>query len=292
VREPKLAAVIGHPIHHSLSPRIFQFLSRHLRFPVQYVAIDVPPAQLGKCGRELAAIGLTGWNVTIPHKEKILRQLRKVAREARVIGAVNVVHNARGGLAGYNTDVIGIRETLREQRVAVRGKTAIVFGAGGAAKAVCYVLARQGAKEVWIVNRTLARAKKLCRKYNTLLGSRTRFRAAGLAGDWREAAPKATLFINATPLGMQGFPSNELLPKELLPKERRTDAFAFDLVYRPEHTVFLRTAQRRGMKNIGGLDMLIWQALGAWEIWFRPIPAKKRKRAKDALKRYLRKTLL
>jgi shikimate dehydrogenase len=145
-------------------------------------------------------------------------------------------------------------------------------------------LGKLGARRVVIETRDSAKGRAVARRLGTMF-QKTRFEAgaakgARSKGDVREF----DLYVNATPLGMKGFGKNDLLSKTA-----RKGALAFDLVYRPEKTSFLASARRRGLKTVGGLDMLIWQALGTWELWFGPIPGKAR--VKADLARYLRRVL-
>jgi shikimate dehydrogenase len=265
--------VLGHPVSHSLSPDIFKFISRRLGREVEYFRLDVKPATLARFVADARRSGaFKGWNVTIPHKEKIARLCDELAPEARALGAVNVAEWRGKKLRGFNTDVIGIRETLKESRF--RGREAVVYGSGGAALAVGYVLGELGLKRVIFQNRTLPRAKKAALRLGKIY-PKTRFEAS------RDAGGGFQLYVNATPLGMHGFPANHLLPEDAGPR-----ALAFDLVYRPENTSFLEEARGLGLRQVGGLDMLVWQAIGTWEIWFGRVTRKHE--LKEALVRHLR----
>ena len=189
-----------------------------------------------------------------------MKQVDELSPEAQGVGAVNVVHFRGSRLRGHNTDVFGIKKTLEEQRYRVAGQSALLLGAGGAALAVAYALGQGRAREVFILNRSRGRALTLARRL-TRLFPKTRFVVPGRgAADFSSVS----LYINATPLGMKGFPNETLLPTELNP-----DALAFDLVYRPEKTAFLKVASRKGLRTVGGLDMLIWKRLLPGNIWFR-----------------------
>jgi shikimate dehydrogenase len=271
-----LAAVIGHPVAHSLSPQIFAALCRSLGRQGLYRRLDLPPSELPLFFRAHAKRGLfTGWNVTIPHKEAMLRLVDKASPLARAVGAVNVVTFGKDGAQGYNTDVYGIRQTLREQGCRVRGGRAVLYGAGGAARAVAAALGESGADEVWVVNRTAARARALCRRFRHLY-PRTRFVFAPSA----DAVPgEIRLAVNATSLGLKGRGSPALAPGV------GSRTLAFDLVYTERLTSFLSAAGRRGARTVNGLDMLIWQAIATWEIWFG------RTGRAEALKKNVRRSL-
>ncbi len=272
--EPAFGAVIGHPIKHSLSPEIFLLAAQAERRPVSYQKLDVRPERLrfflGMAKRwEL----FTGCNVTAPHKEAMARLVNTLSIEAKAIGAANVVHFTEHGTHGYNTDVYGIRQTLKEQGKKLRGKTAILYGAGGAARAVAFALGKEGLKQVHVTNRTPARARALCRRFNQLF-PRTKFLPTPTA----RLDVEVLLLVNTIPaaLGVK-------LP---LPDGIGKATLAFDLSYRPTVTPFLKSAKKRGAQTVNGLDMLIWQALATWEIWFGEL--KRIERLKASIKKILR----
>ncbi len=275
-KEKFYAGVMGYPVSHSWSPRIFSHLSRILDHPFDYRLIEVEPKNLEKSIQAIRAFQwVQGWNVTIPYKEELFSRVDRLSPEAQAVGAINVVHLSRDGLLwGHNTDVFGVLKTLEEQKLKICGKPSVIFGAGGAALAVGYVLGKLKASQVWMVNRTAARATLQAKRLQKLFPF-TIFHSATEVPAQFEAPP--ALYVNSTPLGMQGFPR-----KSLLPKKTQGDAFAFDLVYRPANTPFLRAAQKQGLPHVGGVDMLLWQALASWEIWVGKIP--QIQKVKDELK--------
>ena len=256
------AAVVGHPIRHSLSPVIFGFLARHLKKNLVYRALDIIPEDLFASLKLCRQLSFVGFNVTIPLKEVVISYLSSLSDEAKAVGAVNVIHFDGCSTVGYNTDVIGIMKTLSKNNVQVKGKSVAVFGAGGAARAVAYAVGEEGAHRVWIRNRTFAKGEKLCASLQEQLPNVEFVPVRSI----RQIRDEICLYVNATPLGMEGFPSKSRLP-ETVP----SDSVAFDLVYKPGLTPFVQSARRQGIKAIGGLDLLIWQAIGTWEIWFGPV---------------------
>jgi shikimate dehydrogenase len=259
------AAVIGQPVAHSRSPAIFGFLSRRLSTPLDYqrreIAPDALPAAVQSARGEA---GLLGWNVTIPHKERIVGLLDSVAPEALAVGAVNVVHRLNGTLRGHNTDVLGVERTFSEHGVEVKGARCLLLGAGGAARAAAYSLGRAGAARVQVWNRSHGRAGALCASFNRLFPG-TRFEDLPHGLEAPDLSGTAVV-VNATPLGMSGYAGD---PPRLPPVSAH--AFVFDLVYNPEETPLIQQARARGLRCTSGLDMLAWQALGTWELWVGPI---------------------
>lgn len=272
--------VMGFPVSHSLSPQIFSFISKKLNVPVCYQRVSVEPAFFEETIQVLKRTSLlAGWNVTSPFKKAILPYLDELSQEAALIGAVNVVgRNKKGKWKGFNTDVFGILKTWEDHGLNLANKRALVFGAGGAASGVLFSLGSVGVQEVIVANRTLEKAKRLCRVFSRKF-PKTRFQAASfksisfLKSDF-------SIIVNATCVGMKGV--KKRLPT---PKGNLKETVVFDLVYRPQMTLFLQSAIKRGSKVIFGLDMLIWQALATWEIWIGPIPNSRR--LKSQLKSHL-----
>lgn len=272
--------VIGQPITQSLSPEIFAFLSQKLKRPLHYRREEVAPAELAQWARaRKREPQFCGCNVTIPHKEKILKQAQSQTPEVRLLGAANVIQVVRGRWVAHNTDIIGVKATLREQKLRLRGKNAVLFGAGGAAKAVVFTLAQSGLRRLWIINRTPARARALARRFARKF-PHTEFRVVAGA---EAVTDRIALVVNSLPVsaGSDGF-------RFAFPLTPR--ALAFDLTYRPPVTPFLRRAHQAGLRTVNGLDMLIWQALATWKIWFRGMgdPVRLKARLKRELSGSLR----
>ena len=249
--------IFGRPISHSRSPRLFARLARLLKRPISYVAVEVH--DLPDAMAVARAKGWRGANVTVPLKEEAAALVGRLTPAARALGAVNVLRFDRHTI-GHNTDGEGLRGALRGSGVKVRGKTALVFGAGGAARAAGWALAREGARKIRFCARTQSRARGAAR---ALAGHFPR--AAFSAGP----AFSADIWVNATPLGMKGFPDRSPAPKALLSPE-----LAIDLVY-GRRTAFQRDAAARGALVIDGAAMLVHQALRAWEYWDKPLGARR-----------------
>ncbi|MDW8443761.1 MAG: shikimate dehydrogenase [Acetobacteraceae bacterium] len=254
----KLAGVLGWPVAHSRSPRLHGFwLERH-RIDGAYVPLPVRPDRFADAVRALRDLGFRGGNVTIPHKEAAFAVCDRVSARAERAGAVNtLVFEPEGTIRGDNTDGWGFLESLRAASpgLVLAGRTAIVLGAGGAARAIAAALLDEGA-QVALVNRTRSRAEALARALGGAIA----------AHGWDDAAdllPAADLLVNTTTLGMKGTPS-PALPLERLPD----GAIVADIVYVPQRTGLLRAAERCGLKTVGGLGMLLHQARPGFAAWF------------------------
>ena len=250
------AAVVGSPISHSLSPSIFKAFSRETGRPVRHYALTLGPEGLEAALRSARRRPWTGWNVTLPLKVEIMRRLDSIDETARETGAVNAVRFHEGSCFGYNTDLEGFLAPLDKMGFAAGVKRAAVLGAGGAARAVCAALRRRGAGALWVLGRSPERARSLAGDFKA--------RWAPLAErESLEALAYADLVVNATSAGLDG--KSCPLPEGF---RLRSEALAYDLVYRPADTPFLRAARGAGARTLGGLGMLVAQAAAAWRIWF------------------------
>lgn len=251
-------AVLGHPVGHSLSPAMHREALKALGLAGSYEALETPQEALGARLEEVRW-GYRGVNLTLPLKEAALPLLDWISPEARAIGAVNTVLSVEGRLFGFNTDAPGFLEALKAGGIPLEGP-ALVLGAGGAGRAVAWALKGAGL-EVWVWNRTPARAEALAKEF-------------GLKAVPLERAKEARLLVNATQVGL-GDPGASPLPPELFPEA----GAAVDLVYRPLWTRFLREAQARGLKVQTGLPMLAWQGALAFRIWTGLLPDARRMEA-------------
>ncbi len=248
------AEVIGQPIGHSLSPVVHRYWLEATRIEGAYKATAVAAPDLSAfLASRRAAADWRGCNVTAPHKQAILQRLEIIDDAAAAIGAVNCVRRDGPRLTGTNTDVDGIGEALAGRPI--RGETVAVIGAGGAARAAVHWLRQQGAGAITLVVRRPDAAHAL--------GSGVQPYAVREA---RQAFSSASLIINATPLGLHG---GEAMPADLLEAVRDAQVSdAFDMVYRPLETPFLRAARGSGAHTVDGLTMLIGQARRSFALFF------------------------
>lgn len=258
-----LAGVIGHPIAHSRSPALHGHWLKRYGIKGHYIPMDVAPADLAEALKMLPKLGFVGINVTIPHKETILKLADVVTDRAALIGAANtLIFRKDGKIHADNTDGAGFMANLRQlaPHWEPYDSPVALFGAGGAARAVIAALIEVGVPEIRIANRTRLRAETL----------RHDFGAKVVVHDWVHAGAMlegAGLVINSTSLGMAGKPDLRL-PLEALER----GAVATDLVYTPLMTPFLIEAQSRGAHIVDGLGMLLHQAAPGFERWFNHRP--------------------
>ena len=253
---PPSAGVIGWPVAHSKSPIIHRFWLGKLGFDGDYGRFPVHPDDLGAAIGALAALGMRGVNVTVPHKLAVMAFLDGIDASAAAIGAVNCVQVATGGrLIGFNTDIDGILQPIAGLELA--GRPVTVVGAGGAARAALAALRRRGVGCVTLINRSQATAQALLAEMEM----------PGVVAAHGQRLTPAALLINASSLGMAGQPPLEI---DLTPLA--ADTVVFDCVYAPPVTPLLAAAAARGLATIDGLTMLVAQAAAAFELFYRSPP--------------------
>ncbi len=255
----RLAGVMGWPVGHSLSPRLHNYWLDLHGIDGAFVPLPVAPEHFAQALRILPRLGFRGVNVTVPHKEAALAAVDRLDPLARRIGAVNtIVMSEDGTLSGSNTDAYGFSAHLAASvpGFSAASGTAVIIGAGGAARAVAVALTDMGAPEIRIINRTLARAEEL---------------ALALGGsahvvDWSgraRALEGASIVVNTTTQGIAGQPALDLDLSRL-----PASAVVYDIVYNPLETALLAAARGRGHRVVDGLGMLLHQAVAGFEAWF------------------------
>jgi shikimate dehydrogenase len=256
------AFVIGHPIAHSRSPLIHNYWLRQYGLEGVYEAIDVEPDTLPVFFDRLRAGDYIGGNVTIPLKLTACELCDEVDADAALIGAVNTLSAQNRSVRGSNTDHLGFLGNLDQHAPGwdKHIQTAIVLGAGGAARGVLLALARRGAKRIVLLNRTPQKAEALANELGPKLGAS--IMPGGLTA-FAGSAPEAGLVVNTSAAGMHGTKFDDL-DLGLLPKA----ALVTDIVYTPLVTPLLADARTRGLRTVDGLGMLLHQAVPGFEAWF------------------------
>ena len=258
----KICGVIGDPIEHTLSPLIHNKAFQELGLDFVYVAFRVNSDMLGKAIDGVRAFNIHGLNITIPHKVRVLKYLDIVDDLVRNIGAVNTIANDGGRLIGYNTDGEGALRALVKGGVPLSGKKVVVLGAGGAARAIVYFVAKEKPSSIMILNRTIEKADELAENVSTKTGMWVRAKKL-LNQSLRDEMQDADLVINCTSVGMAPDVSETPVPKGLL----RKDIVFMDIIYNPIETRLLKEAKEAGAMTISGVDMFVYQAASAFEIW-------------------------
>ncbi len=253
--------IIGYPLGHTLSPAFQGAALKHLGIDATFESWPTAPDKLAEKVASFRATDVLGACVTLPHKQAVMLMLDTVHETAREIGAVNWIVNGSKGkpdgkLTGHNTDAPGFLRSLKEEaKFDPKGASAVVFGAGGAARAVVFALRMAGVARLTIANRTVEKAHELAASM-----SKGRFRptAAGLSrDDLADVVPYANLMVNTTSMGMAGGPAPEETPvtADLI----RAGTLGYDAVYAPLETPFLREVERAGGRTASGITMLVYQ---------------------------------
>ncbi len=272
-----LYGVLGRDIGYSLSPYIFHSVFQSLGWRAEFARLDLDEREVPNLLAAMRGSPIRGLSVTRPYKERVIAYLDRLDESAVITGAVNTIAKTRGRLIGYNTDVEGVAAALKPFRTRLRDRHAVIFGAGGAARAVVYsLLHRFGMRTVTIAARRPQQAREL------IHGLQDRMPPARMASgafrpgrDVSETLQDAALIVNATPVGSHGSAAKRILP---VGTKLNRSTLAFDLVYRPIPTLFTLEAKQAGCRDaIDGWTMLVAQAETAFSIWTgRRFPAKVR----------------
>lgn len=258
----RTCGVMGNPVEHTMSPAIHNTLAKNLGENLVYVPFHVPAGQAGEAVRGAYALNLLGVNVTVPYKRDVIPYLKEIDPLAESIGAVNTLVRTEGGFKGYNTDMPGLYRAMCQDNVKLEGMQVVILGAGGVARAVAILTAQKGAAQIVILNRTLENATRIANEVNALAGhglaeARRLEEYASLPGD-------NYLAIQATNVGM--FPKTEQAVIEDMAFYQKIK-IGYDLVFNPAQTKFMTLVQESGGRAYGGLKMLLYQGIIAYELW-------------------------
>jgi shikimate dehydrogenase len=276
----KLYGLIGNPIEHSLSPYMHNAAFSRLKIDAAYLPFPVDKARLKEAISALRTAGISGFNVTIPFKSECMKYLDSTSAIAKSIGAVNTVINKNNRLIGYNTDYAGFLKGLKHDLgIIPGGKNVFLLGAGGAARAIAFALAKSRAKRIIVYDIIPAKAKSLIRLIKKSF-PKNEIISSG-PENIRALIKDCQLIVNCTPLGMR--PDDALpIKEEFLHKNIRV----YDIIYNPLETKLIKLARRKSIKAANGINMLLYQGVLSFELWTKkkaPVPLM-RKELLDNLK--------
>lgn len=260
----QVLGIIGHPVEHSLSPPMQNAALAALGINGVYVPFPVQPDKVETAIAGLWVLGVHGFNVTIPHKQAVMSHLATVTDIGQAVGAVNTVWRTESGWAGTNTDVTGFMAPLQEENQDWSQSRLVILGNGGAARAVVAGGVTLGCTDLWVVGRSRAKLEKFVASWqDSPLQPQLQI---ALISELDALLVETTLLVNTTPVGMH--PDVTASPVtaqqlDLLPQ----GAIAYDLIYTPSPTQFLKLAGDRGLRTIDGVEMLVQQGAAALEIW-------------------------
>lgn len=264
----KIFCVIGHPIEHSMSPIMWNPALQELGLDYVYLAFDVHPKNLEKAISGIRSLDIRGINVTLPHKETVIKYLDEIDSIASKIGAINTIKNDEGTLKARNTDADGAKKSLIDAGCNISGKNIVFLGAGGVARSLAYIMAEESNSIILtdlIEERAIAVANEIKEKMKVNIEGKISNKDT-----INESLKKADILINATPIGMYPRVEDTPITKDML----NADLFVFDVVYNPLETRLIREAAEIGCQTLGGLDMLVNQGILAFEWWTNQKPKK------------------
>jgi shikimate dehydrogenase len=257
----RVCGVIGDPIEHSLSPIMQTAAFEALNLDYVFLAFKVKSACVEDAVNGMRALNIRGLNVTMPHKSKVIDFLDRVDLSAQIVNSVNTILNKENLLFGFNTDGVGALRALKENGVALKGRKVLLLGAGGAARAIAYTMAKE-ADELAILNRTVKQAQAIAKLLEKSCSKK--IVAGSLSpSDIERNLQDSDILINATSLGMRPNAEESIVSPKLL----RRNLAVMDIVYNPLETKLTKDAKEAGAKVVSGIEMLIYQGAASFEIW-------------------------
>jgi shikimate dehydrogenase len=257
-----IIGLIGNPVSHSISPLIHNTLFKELDLNYVYLPFEVRKEHLKEAVIGLKYIGVKGFNITIPYKEKIISLLDDINKEARFVGAVNTVTVDKDKLYGYNTDVTGFSESLEKYGIHIKNRRICILGNGGAARAVIVSAALDGAEKIYLIGRNYDKVRVLADEFEKKLHLRIK-PVYIFDNNLQCFISQSDIIINTTSVGMKGKADISLLSEEMFCDNHKV----IDIVYNPPYTKLLLNAKKRGCNVLNGTGMLVHQALHSFEIW-------------------------
>lgn len=277
----KTVALIGDPVEHSFSPFIHNYGFEDNNLNMVYINHNVKKHDLKNAIKGIKALGYIGANITYPHKIEVMNYLDEVSKEAKLIGAVNTIKNENGKLVGYNTDGLGFIFGLAQDKVKIENKTICLLGAGGAARSIAIALCLKFNCKVIICNRNIEKAEEITYIVNSnnkdFLG-----KSIQVISPNDLDLENVDILVNCTPVGMGDLEDSIPFEDKL---RLNKNIIVCDLIYNPYETELLKKAKNEGCIIYNGLNMLVGQAILAFEIWTGKIMGF------EEIKRSLRKEL-
>jgi shikimate dehydrogenase len=257
----RVCGIIGDPVEHSISPVMHNAAFRKNRLDFTYLPFRVKREELRHAVEGLRALNIRGMNVTLPHKIAVIPLLDEMDALASKIGAVNTIVNEEGILKGYNTDAEGFLQALKAGKINIENKNILIMGAGGASRAIAFILADRGAR-LTVINRHPEPARQLADWIMELFRQDVEVMELNTI-NIRTGFEKADILVNTTSVGMTPNVEDTLVPENMLKK----GLTVIDIIYNPVKTRLLKAAESRGARIMSGLEMLVWQGAAAFELW-------------------------
>lgn len=256
----KIFGIVGNPVRHTMSPKIHNYLATILGHNLIYLPFEVEN-ELEAAIAGAYALGIEGLNVTVPYKNAVIETLAEIDAFAAEVGAVNTLVRTEGGYKGYNTDVLGLQKELETEGIVLSGRNVVLLGAGGAARAVAFLCAMEGAANIYIINRNHEKAIHLSRDVNAIYSGCTK---ACKFEEFMELPNDNFIAFQCTAVGLYPNVEDVIIKEEAFYEKL---SYAVDLIYTPHTTKFMQLAAQAGAYAVGGTKMLLYQAVKAYELW-------------------------
>ena len=253
--------LIGNPVEHTMSPVIHNTLAEKMNLNMVYVPFLVQQ-DLAAAVKGAYALNIQGLNITVPYKSDVLESLVSVDDLAEKIGAVNTLVKTDGGYKGYNTDMSGLYRAMTSYGIKIEGEEIILLGAGGAARAVAYLCVYYKAKKVYLLNRTIEKAKSIAEEIQLRTGKD--IIVPMQLEDYKQLGERKMLCIQATSVGLSPHDNEVIISDKEFYEKIHT---GYDLIYRPTNTKFMQLVKEHGGQAYHGLKMLLYQGIEAFEMW-------------------------
>lgn len=258
----KTCGLIGNPVEHTMSPLIHNTLADELEQNMVYVPFLVEQGSVESAVKGAYFLNVLGCNVTVPYKSEVLPYLVDIDELAQKIGAVNTLVRTEGGYKGYNTDMTGLLRAMKSDGVSINGENIIILGAGGVGRAVAFMCAINGAKKVYILNRTFKKAFDVAKEVNQQLHTDC-VEAMALA-EYKKLPKQKYLVIQSTSVGLTPHEEDVVIEDIEFYELVKT---GYDLIYNPWETRFMKLVKSQGAPAYNGLKMLLYQGIEAFELW-------------------------
>ena len=254
--------LIGNPVEHTVSPTIHNTLASDLGINMVHVPFHVEKGQLEAAVKGAYGLNIRGCNVTVPYKSDVIEYLADIDDLARKIGAVNTLVRTEGGYKGYNTDITGLFRAMKSDNVSLENEKVVILGAGGVGRAVAFMCAVNGADRIYLLNRTVEKAKQVADEVNLAVGKE---RVIPMSmSDYEQLSENGYIVIQSTSVGLFPNVDDVVIDDDSFYKKVKA---GYDLIYRPWETRFMKLVKKNGGVAYNGLKMLLYQGIDAFELW-------------------------
>ena len=258
----RVCGLIGNPVGHSISPVIHNSLAQLMDMNMVYTTFKVEKGDVVTAVNGAYALNILGLNVTVPHKQAVMESLVDIDPLAKAIGAVNTLVRTDKGYKGYNTDILGLERELIDEGVVLLGSRCVILGAGGAARAIAFLCAKSGAKEIYMLNRTKEKTYDIAKAVNDYFGKECI--KPMLISEYDKLEADDYVVIQTTSVGLYPNVDDVVIDDEAFYKKA---VVGVDIIYNPGEAMVMKLIKAQGKKAYNGLKMLLYQGVSAYELW-------------------------